>query len=258
MKIKYFEFCRKRRLTVLLLSCLVLNACAVDSSTEILTNCDYQAINGLGFVFREQSPSLHEYGYLNWKESTKDFAERLSYEGYAGKRGKLLYKTAPGFPKAYLVAITEACQSIYTERYEQIEYLVDGRKVEDVSRAESISSPRRTQIDLKSIERIGDSLYFLDTYEQAKKLIGKKIWLKALHDDEKVRVLFTSKEGITYQRNTDEEVGVIAIDTFSYGHVRGRPVPFNLVIKLPSGDEALLPYSSLQFYYKEMKSKAKP
>ena len=114
------------------------------------------------FVFREMDSDLQKYGYTDFCRSPIDCI--LSYEPYVGKKGKI---TGVGF-------------SSYGQEYWKVE--LETGEIVYARRSEEYPSPKYIK-----------GIYLLEDYNEAKKLIGKYIWIKkqvkSVERFEKVKVL---------------------------------------------------------------------
>ena len=208
-----------------------------DAGSDLVGNSDKEEscalfdAEGKEFVFRELSPSLQEFGYPTWIKSpdlSNLSIEVLSYEAYVGKHARLKEDVVSVNSSDWFVAITETCEIIYNAKI----YL-DEKSGEDLDPVKTLESYTW--------------VYFLDTQEKAKTLLGNEVWAKIPNEREASHLLFTSNPEIRYSRSNLQKLHVIGIDTYLYDHTFTM-APFSLVVKTETGEEALLPYSSKEFY----------
>lgn len=217
---------------ILITVALLLHGCATTQTSGTAnqvtsdnpTTCDFNAIQGIEFIFQEKSESLERYGYMAWKKSPDTVGEKLSYKKYSSKRGKVKEQTIPGkYNSKWFVATTENCEIIYSSAYSS-----NGEK------------------PVAELER-HTGIYFIETLNKANLLVGSHIWTNVPFGVKKSRVLFTPDPNIIYKKENLQKLKVIGIDTMKYGHTFGAK-PFSLVIETQNGDKALLPYGSKYFH----------
>lgn len=206
------------------------NRVSVNTSNSVSvknnsTNCDFNAVQGKEFVFRQRAESLKKYGYMLWKKTQDVIGKELSYKNYSGKRAKVkeqILSDKFGIIK-WFVAITENCEKIYSSAG------IVGR-----------------ELTVNHLEQ-STGIYFIETLENAKSLIGNYIWTNGPFRIKKSRVLFTPDPNITYKKDNLQKLKVLGIDTMEYGHIFGA-TPFLLIIETETGKKALLPYSPKYFH----------
>ena len=163
-------------------------------TSNVVKGCNFPAIQGREFVFRQQSSSLQEYGYF-WNKSPSFDGEMLDYNAYVGKHGKVKEKTVLGKYDStkWFVAITDACETIYSGNH----YPND--------------PGRNDQNPVSNLENF-TGIYFLETLEKAKSMRGKEIWTTIPYGVKEARVLFTSNPDITYPRGNLQKLHVTGVE----------------------------------------------
>lgn len=212
-------------LSLLLLGCPKNNVQITSNQTPIraVKNCDYESYQGKEFVFREQTTSLQQYGYQRWQKSTDLISNKLNYADYVNKHGKVSGRILRNKSyRNYYEGITENCESIY-----------------------SMVSPSDEGID--RLEKF-TGIYFIDTLNRAKGLVGHDIWVSVPYGVKKAQVILTPDPEVNYPKNNLEKLHVIGVDTKAYGHAYYGASPFFLVVTTESGKEGLIPYSSRDFH----------
>ncbi|MCR4346477.1 MAG: hypothetical protein NUV55_04620 [Sulfuricaulis sp.] len=207
-------------LTGMLMWCLMT---LVHSMPRDKTPSDFPEANariGQSFIFREADESIAKYGYMDISKNKKrTYGDKLSYEEYKGKKGKVIGIIA--------IPLTR-----FSETYLWHLELEGGEIV--YARWSPVLS-----------DQIND-LVFQSDLDEAQKVIGEKIWLNWTQPGIKKGLISSSKDVIRHVSHL-EEVQVVGIDTMRYGHGTGA-APFWLRVKFGDGQEALLGYSQRNFY----------
>ena len=216
---------------LVLLAIFIIAGSVLLESSDKEESCALFDAEGKEFIFRELSPSLQELGYPAWIKSP-DLSnlniESLSYEAYVGKHAKLKEDIVSVSSSDWFVAITETCEIIYNAKIN-----LDEQSGEDLDPVKNLESYTW--------------VYFLETLEKAEALIGNEVWAKIPNEREVSHLLFTSNPEISYPRHYLQKLHVIGIDTYLYDHAFAM-APIFLVVKTDTGEKALLPYSSREFY----------
>lgn len=168
---------------------------------------------GQVFELREMDESLSKYAY-KYSEKPKATLDKLDYEKYRGKRGKVL------------ALVKEEIGSVRSYWWE-VEF-DDAEK-----RYTRWSSVAPVYLE---------SAFFLNDLEQATKLIGSTIWIN------KPQKLITPARDVTVQVTHLEEVTVASVDTKGYGHGRSGFSPLWLRVKTRDGNEGLVAYTKRDFF----------
>ena len=142
--------------------------------------CDWEKWIGKKFVFREMDRCLQWYGYMDFSK-TLDFSEALDYESYVGKRGRIISVLI----KEYLKVKLETGEIVYA--FGEVPGHLSG-------------------------------VYFVEDYNEAKKLLGRFIWIRQDRVGEKEQRLITEDENVSYPLKHLEKIKVFGIYTKLLGH----------------------------------------
>lgn len=195
---------------------VVLMLFALNSFARADDSCNYSSLPGKEFRFREKGESLQKYGYQDWKKEP-DLFEKLNYEDYASKKGKLQEKKIDVRYGSWYVAVLETCEKVY-----------------------SSAGMRGRQTSIEDVEK-NTGIYFLDTLHQIESIIGKKIWVNmngALKDQE----LFTDDPNLNYPLAHLEVLEIAGTNTKQFGHGHGAG-PFYLIAKKQTGEKGYLAFN---------------
>jgi len=179
---------------------------------EYQSNCNYNLLDGEEFVFRKKDLSLSKFGYQSFYSS--DFSRGLSYEKYVGMKGKVIGNYRRNY-NTYNKIVMENCEIVYAD---------------ENSVVSSISGT-----------------YYVETYNEAKTLIGKYILANQNRWRNKPIVLYTDNENISYPLSHLEELKVIGINTISLGHSTGGE-PFFLDVETEHKQHGLMGYDKINFF----------
>jgi len=161
------------------------------------------------FVFREMDSDLQKYGYMEFCQTPLKCI--LPYERYVGKKGKI---TGVGF-------------SSYRQEYWKVE--LETGEIVYARRSEEYPSPKYIK-----------GIYFVEDYNEAKKLIGRFIWIN------KWKTLITEDINISYRLKHLEKVKVLDVFTKILRH-SNTLFPFYLKVQKETGEVGLLPYDRENF-----------
>lgn len=164
------------------------------------------------FELREMDESLAKYAY-RFSAKPKSSIEKLSYEKFRGKRGKVVG------------TIDNGTGSPITGYFWQVE--IEGEKfyAQWIPVAPAVI----------------EGAYFLIDTEHARNLVGKKVW------PIKQRLITPTKDVFVDVEHLDA-VEIVGVDTKSYGHGSGGFSPFWLRVKTRDEREGLLPYDDRHFF----------
>jgi hypothetical protein len=180
-------------------------------------SCDYASIQGESFTFSQTYPGGEKYGYQSWQIKADISSERLPYEKYVGRSGKLTpEKIYPSYSKKsfHQKAVLENCEEVYVLVFE--------------------STPSYGGIYLDS------------DLATAKKLVGTTIWVNN-SEVAGPQELITEIKDVSYTAYNLEALTVSDVVFASYGHSKGTG-PFFLKVKKSSGEEGLLKFNKRYFY----------
>jgi len=165
---------------------------------------------GKEFVFREMDSALQGRGYIQFYRSF-DSADPLPYKPYAGKKGKIIgLVTSPYGPEYWKVKL-ETGEILYAAYWMY-----------------------------KESDGFLEAIYFVEDYNEAKKLLGKYVWTK------KEETLITEDANVSYHLKHLEKVKVLGIFTKMLGH-SNTLYPFYLKVQKETGEVGLLPYKPENF-----------
>lgn len=178
----------------------------------------YSDVAGKQFSFGPIFSSARNPRYSSWYDRPdSDPRHNLPYDEYVGRRGKLTEeKTKPAFGSsfAFQKAILENGEVVYANI--------------------NITDPKYFYV------------YFDEEVENAKKLIGKTVWIN-LAGSKAPSQLITSNVSVSFPLYNIEPVTVINYALESYGHSKGIG-PFYLRLRKSSGDEGLFRYNETCFF----------
>lgn len=194
---------------------ILLVAAALYTPVVFSQSCDYELQPGDEFFFPTTSADLAKYGYQFWGAEPR-LNLTLSYERYAGKKGKLTSEQVPGRNRlgTFQKAILENCEIVYAE------------------------------VPQGSIK--GNIVTFRRDVDTASRLVGRKIWINQTGVAKSLE-LATENSKLSYPLAHLEEVEVIGLSLEKLGHTRGAG-PFYLKLRKASGETGLLVYSIAYFY----------
>lgn len=185
--------------------------------------CDFNSISGKEFTFREKPLLLQKFGYQDWKVEPSSVGNRLGYERYVGKKGRLQeQQVTEGKYSSFYVAILETCEKVYT-------------------RGATESWPRA----LADIEGSGD-IFYLDTLHQVEALIGKKVWLN-MNGVTRVKNLYTDDSHKVYPLLHLEYLEIVGVHTKPIAGDFNNGRPFMLIVKKQTGESGYIAFDE-RFY----------
>lgn len=187
-----------------------------------LASCNFQAVQGKEFTFKEIYPGGRKLGYSSWSERPDIDSGNLSYYKYVGKSGKLTsqkLRSSNWSSFYYQRAILEDCGVVY---------------VQPISR-----------LNAKPYTYYPD-VYFQSQVDQAKTLIGKRIWVNNTSFAGRNKLITDSRE-VSYPTYNTEPLTVIGLSFHSYGYATGIQ-PFFLKVRNDNGQQGLLGFNNGSFY----------
>jgi len=170
---------------------------------------------GKEFVFREMDSALQGRGYIQFYRSF-DSAYPLPYKPYAGKKGKIIGLVTSPYGQEYWKVKLETGEILYAAHW-----------------------------IYKGSDEFIEGIYFVEDYNEAKKLLGKYIWTK------KEETLITEDANASYHLKRFEKVKVLGIFTKMLGHSINTLCPFYLKVQKETGEVGLLPYNRENFIEKD-------
>ena len=136
------------------------------AQTASAQDCNFLSIAGEEFTFSEQSENLRHYGYQLWSKNTSIPPSKLTYDEYAGVKGKFLGTTTRSSQIAsatFLDAISEKCEKLY--------YFDAGRKgIEQLKQMPMIAGIRFAADD-KAIQSLIGKNFWVDTHSEYKAVL---------------------------------------------------------------------------------------
>jgi hypothetical protein len=188
--------------------------------TFILIFCGSNAISGwqqkIGkeVVFVEKDSSGQKYGYILIYREPNIIGNRLPYKDFVGKKGKLIGVVKDKLGVAFFWEIQlETGQMAYAQKLEGFDDQID-------------------------------DLYFVDDYNEAKKKIGKFIWV---NQNEWKQPLLTENKDLSYPLEDFEKVKVIDVFTKLLGHAYGG-APFYLKVQKNTGEIGYIGYQHNNYF----------
>lgn len=185
--------------------------------------CDYPGISAPEFVFSEADQRLQRFGYVLWHRNPSVLEEPLAYNGYAGRRGKLLADVIKADNRLWHVAVMQNCEKVYAQR----------------------NVPGAPFQGLKHLEYNG-RVYFRSGLLHAKRLVNQNIWVNQTGLEVRQK-MYTANPSVSYPLVHGQKLTVVGVDTKRYSHTKGVG-PFFLRVRDERGQEGLLKFNEQYFF----------
>jgi hypothetical protein len=204
---------------------IFLASCGLTSKK--INNCNFNNIQGDEFVLRQADKSIQSEMYPFFNVPDKGWETKLSYKKYTNLIGKV-YKMPPMEefpswaeidPKAYTPVILETCEVLYTPNHSTFK-------------------------DNSFVDSYIENAYFLKDLDEAKMLVGKKVWKRHRGTIDSHKALLTNIDEKYYPLIPYDGLEVIGVDKTIYKKSVYTHAPFNLIVKDKLGNKGIVSYSS--------------